>query len=226
MKIAVLGTGMVGKAHAARLSELGHTVAMGTRDIAATASSDKPDEGGQRFADWHKQHEEVQLTTFAEAIAPSEIIINALLGSVSLEVLKGLEAELTGKVLIDLSNALDLSKGMPPSLLVCNTDSIGEQIQRALPSVKVVKTCNTTYASIQVNPSGFADGDHHMFVSGNDKQAKAKVTELLKSYGWKNILDLGDITTARGTEAYMLLYFALASAPGGNFMLNIKVVEA
>ncbi len=153
-------------------------------------------------------------------------MFNATNGMGSLEALKlAGESNLNGKILVDISNPLDFSKGMPPSLSVCNTDSLGEQIQRAFPAVKVVKTLNTVTASLMVNPRQLADGDHHVFVSGNDAGAKAQVTDLLKTwFGWKHVIDLGDITTARGTEMYLPLWLRLWGALGTG-MLNIKVVS-
>jgi predicted dinucleotide-binding enzyme len=116
---------------------------------------------------------------------------------------------LAGKVLVDVSNPLDFSKGFPPSLLVCNADSLGEQIQRAFPDAKVVKALNTLSAPLMVNPAALA-GEHDLFICGNDPGAKAQVTEVLRRWlGWKNILDMGDITAARGTEAILLLWVRL-----------------
>jgi len=108
-------------------------------------------------------------------------VINATSGTVSLDALRlAGEQNLRGKILIDVSNPLDFSKGMPPTLTVCNTDSIGEQIQRAFPEAKIVKTLNTTNVNVMVDPRQVAGGDHDLFVSGNDAAAKARVTELLR----------------------------------------------
>jgi predicted dinucleotide-binding enzyme len=135
------------------------------------------------------------------------------------------EANLNGKILIDISNPLDFSKGMPPSLSVCNTDSLGEQIQRKFPEVKVVKTLNTVTASLMVNARQLADGEHHIFLSGDDSTAKSQVSEWLMSwFGWKHILDLGDITTARGPEMYLPLWLRLWGELGTG-VLNIQVVR-
>lgn len=224
MRIAVLGTGMVGKAHAARLAELGHQVTMGTQDVESKKNDSKPDNDGQTFAEWHNQNSNIELKALAEAAEAGEMVINALSGQVSVEALKKLEAEINEKILIDIANPLDFSQGMPPTLTVCNTDSLGEQIQAALPKAKVVKTCNTSNANIQVKPQELANGDHHMFISGNDENAKKEVTELLKNYGWQNIVDLGDITTARGTEMFLPLWVRLFSVYGHS-KFNIKIVK-
>ncbi|MFN7990571.1 MAG: NAD(P)-binding domain-containing protein [Candidatus Micrarchaeia archaeon] len=214
MKIGILGTGMVGQAHAEKLSALGYSVMVGTRDPKKTAANQKPDGmGNPPFSEWHKKHPGVMLGTFEQAAAHGEVIINATQGEHSVEALKLAGAEnLDGKVLIDISNALDFSKGMPPSLLFCNTDSLGERIQREFPKAKVVKTLNTVTAPLQVDPVKVAGGDHHVFLSGNDAAAKEKAASLLRSYGWKNIVDLGDITTARGTEMLMPMWLRLWGA--------------
>jgi len=106
-------------------------------------------------------------------------------------------------VLIDTSNPLDFTHGMPPTLFVKDTDSLGEQIQREFPAARVVKTLNTMTAAVQAEPGQLAGGDHSVFVSGNDAQAKLEVTDLLKSMGHTDVIDLGDITTARGPEMYL-----------------------
>jgi predicted dinucleotide-binding enzyme len=130
----------------------------------------------------------------------------------SVDTLKLAGEALSGKLLLDISNPLDFSKGMPPTLAVCNTDSLGEQIQRAFPALKVVKSLNTVNANLMVGPKTLADGDHTMFVCGNDAGAKATVTALLQSFGWQDIVDLGDITSARGTEMYLPLWLRSWSA--------------
>lgn len=226
MKIGIIGTGIVGQTIGARLVELGHEVKIGTRDVAKTLARTQPDVyGNPPFSVWHKQNPRVQLGSFAEAAAFGEIIVNATAGGVSLDALKAAgAANLKGKIVIDIANPLDFSKGMPPSLSVSNTDSLAEQIQRAFPGVKVVKTLNTMNALVMVNPRQVADGDHHVFVSGNDADAKAQVIDLLREgFGWKHAIDLGDITTARGVEMYLPLWISLFSALQ-NPMFNVKVV--
>jgi predicted dinucleotide-binding enzyme len=212
MKMGVLGSGMVGQAVSARLAELGHDVMIGTRDP-------------NKLGEWHISHKDVRIGSFAETAGHGEVVFNATNGAASLDVLKMAgESNLIGKVLIDISNPLDFSKGMPPSLFVSNTDSLSEQIQRAFPQVKVVKTLNTVTANIMVNPQHVANGDHHVFVSGNDAQAKQQVIEILKSFSWIYILDLGDITTARGTEMYLPVWLRLWGALGTG-MFNVKVMK-
>jgi predicted dinucleotide-binding enzyme len=124
---------------------------------------------------------------------------------------------------LDVANALDFSHGMPPSLLVANTDSLGEQIQRAFPDAKVVKALNTMTAAVMVNPDAVANGDHHVFICGNDADAKAQATELLDRFGWRNMIDLGDITAARATEMILPIWLRVMGALRTP-MFNFKVV--
>lgn len=212
MKAGVLGSGLVGQAISARLAELEHDVMIGTRDP-------------NKLSEWQASHKDVKIGSFAETAGHGEIIFNATNGAAALDVLNMVgESNLNGKVLVDISNPLDFSKGMPPSLLVSNTDSLGEQIQRAFPQVKVVKTLNTVTANIMVYPRQVANGDHHIFVNGNDAQAKRQVTDILKSFGWIHILDLGDITAARGTEMYLPIWLRLWGALGTG-MFNVKIMK-
>jgi 8-hydroxy-5-deazaflavin:NADPH oxidoreductase len=227
MKIGVFGTGIVGQTISRKLVELGHDVMVGTRDVARTIARTDPDPYGlPPFSIWLKQNPEAKVGTFADVAKHAEIVINATNGMGSLPALEQAEeTNLNGKLLIDISNPLDFSKGMPPLLSVCNTDSLGEQIQRAFPNAKVVKTLNTVTASLMVNPRQLADGDHHIFVSGNDAEAKTQVTNLLTTwFGWKHIVDLGDITTARGTEMYLPIWLRLWGTLGTG-MFNIQVVK-
>jgi len=226
MKVGVLGTGTVGRTIGARLAELGHDVTIGTRDVAALLASTEPNQITQEtFADWHAKTTDVGLGSFAEAAEHGELVVNATNGAGSLEALRAAgEANLDGKVLIDIANPLDLSQGMPPSLFVSNTDSLGEQIQRALPRVKVVKALNTMNAFVMADPSLVAGGKHTVFLCGNDEEAKAQVTEILRSFGWRDVIDLGDITSARGTESYLPLWLRVWGAIQVP-MFNIKVVR-
>jgi predicted dinucleotide-binding enzyme len=226
MKIGVLGTGTVGRALAARLAELGHEVMLGTRDPAKTLARTEPDAyGNPPLGSWLQSKPRLKLGSFAEAASHGELLVNATQGSASLEALeKAGEARLNGKVLIDVSNPLDFSRGMPPTLFVKDSDSLAEQIQRDFPKARVVKTLNTLTAALMIDPGRLAGGEHSVFLSGNDPQAKQTVRELLASFGWKDIIDLGDITTARGPEmllgAWLRLYGALNTP-----QFNFKVVR-
>lgn len=212
MKMGVLGSGMVGQAIGARLAELGHATVIGTRDAG-------------KLAEWRKAQPLVEVASFAEASAHGEMLFNATHGMASLEALRMAgEANLHGKILVDISNPLDFSKGFPPTLSVGNSDSLGEQIQSAFPSARVVKTLNTVTARLMAYPRELADGEHTLFVSGNDPDAKAQVTALLQSFGWRDIFDLGDITTARGSESYLLLWLRMYSTLQ-NGMINVKLVR-
>ncbi len=226
MRFGILGTGIVGKTFAARLDELGHDVVIGTRAPAETLSRTEPDAyGNPPFSAWEQEHSEVKLRTFGEAAAHSEMIVNATAGVASLDALElAGEANLNGKVLIDIANALDFSQGMPPTLSVSNTDSLGERIQRRFPEVKVVKTLNTMNAYLMVDPAQLAGAGHTVFVSGDDAEAKATVTELLRSFGWADIIDLGDISTARGAEMLLPIWLRLLGALQ-NPIFNFKIVR-
>lgn len=226
MNSGILGTGMVGRVLAAKMVELGHDVMLGTRDVAALNARTKPDGmGNPPFSVWHKDNRQVQVGEFAEAAAHGELLFNCTNGMASLGVLKQAgAANLQGKVLIDIANPLDFSQGMPPSLSVSNTDSLGEQIQRAFPRVSVVKTLNTLNANLMVDPQQLAGGNHTIFVSGNDADAKAQVTTLLQQFGWQDIIDLGDITTARGTEMLLPIWIRLMGALQTP-MFNFKIVR-
>jgi 8-hydroxy-5-deazaflavin:NADPH oxidoreductase len=215
MKIGVFGTGIVGNAIATKLATLGHEVKMGSRTA-----------GNAKAVAWVKASgAKASQGTFGEAAAFGELLFNCTSGVGSLAALELAGKEnIGGKVLVDVSNPLDFSKGMPPSLTVCNTDSLAEQIQRAFPEAKVVKALNTMTANLMVEPS-LIKGDHDVFVCGNDAGAKAQVTELLKGgFGWKHVVDLGDLTAARGQEMFVIFWVRLYSA-GGSPMFNVHVVR-
>lgn len=226
MKIAVLGTGVVGQTIAEKLYSLGHQVIIGTRSKSDTLVKSKPDSFGRlAFKDWLSQHSEIQFGPYEEAAAFGEIIVNATNGGGTLASLEQAgEKNLSGKVMLDIANPLDFSQGMPPSLLVCNTDSLGEQIQRAYPGVKVVKSLNTLSAYLMVNP-GLLQEDTTIFLNGNDADAKKQVRTLLNSFGWKDdcIIDMGDISTARGTEMLLPIWVRLWGALQ-NPLFNFKIV--
>jgi len=214
MNIAVLGTGMVGQALATRLNELGHEVTLGTRDIKATQG---------RMADAIKP--EIELATLSDAAAGAELIFLAVQGQAAISTLEAAGAHnLEGKILVDITNPLDFSDGFPATLFVKDTDSLGEQIQASHPATHVVKTLNTLTADLMVNPQLVNEGDHTVFVSGNDLEAKETVSTILKSFGHTDIIDLGDITTARGAEMLMPIWMRLMGALGTS-MFAFKVVR-
>jgi predicted dinucleotide-binding enzyme len=213
MRIAVLGTGTVGRALAGRLVELGHAVTIGTRDPDATRARAQGAVPGAGLA------------TFADAVGDADLVVNATNGSVALDVLTGIGPDaLAGKVLVDVSNPLDFSGGFPPTLSVKDTDSLGEQVQRALPRTRVVKTLNTMTASVMVHPELVGGADHTVFVSGGDAGAKQQVAALLAELGHTDVLDLGGIETARGVEMYLPLWLRLMGALG-TASFQVKVVR-
>lgn len=225
MKITVLGTGGVGRTIAGKLAELGHEVRIGTRDRARTLERSEPDRmGTPPYSAWAKEKPAVTLVAFKEAVADADFVFNCTHGAASIDALKACgDGSLDGRIVIDLANPLDFSKGMPPTLFVCNDDSLAERIQKALPKARVVKTLNTVTASLMVNPGQLAGGDHSLFVSGDDREAKESVTAFLKNeFGWKSVIDLGDVTTARGTEMVLPLWLRLYGAFGSP-MFNYKI---
>jgi len=199
VKVGILGTGMVGATLGSKLVQIGHEVKMGSRSA-----------NNEKAVEWAAMNGAcASFGTFADAAAFGEVVFNCTAGTVSLAALALAGTNnLRGKVLVDVANPLDFSKGMPPTLSVCNSDSLGEQIQRALPNVRVVKALNTMNCRVMVEPS-LVPGEHDVFVCGNDPQAKVRVTEILKSFGWRSIIDLGDITAARGTEMVLPIWLRL-----------------
>jgi len=212
--IAILGTGMVGDAIGSKLVSLGHKVMMGSR----TANNEKA-------VAWSARNGSLASNgTFADAAAFGEIIFNCTTGQVSLEALQLAGREnLQGKILVDVANPLDFSKGMPPSLTVCNTDSLGEVIQRQFTDVKVVKALNTMNCQLMVNP-GLLKDPGNVFICGNDASAKTEVENLLRSFGWEGIIDLGDISAARGTEQILPIWVRLMGKMGTP-MFNFSIVQ-
>jgi predicted dinucleotide-binding enzyme len=224
MKIGIFGTGVVGQTLAESLAAKGHDVMIGTRDPQATLQRESA--RGPAFRDWHASHQTVKLGTFAEAARFGDAIINATSGSGALPALEGAGADALGdKILLDLSNPLDFSKGFPPTLTVCNTDSMAEVLQRAFPRVRLVKTLNSTTAALMVNPAAVGGGDHTMFVAGNNAEAKATVKRWLGEwFGWRDVLDVGDVTNARGLEMLLPIWTRLYGALGTP-MFNFKIVR-
>ena len=229
MNIAVLGTGTVGQTLSARLVELGHAVRMGTRNIAEAQTRNAKDfYGNPGIGEWIKANSGVKLATFADAMAFGQFVINATHGGNSIEALKaGDPSNLDGKIIMDIANPLDLSSGMPPVILseYCNTTSLGEEIQKAFPQSYVVKTLNTMWCGIMVNPSMIGGGDHTNFLCGNNPEAKLEVRNLLMKFGWKdeNLIDLGDISSSRGTELILPVWLRVMFVKHSS-VFNFKIV--
>jgi predicted dinucleotide-binding enzyme len=225
MKIAVLGTGSVGRALAGRLDSLGHDVTVGTRDPEATLARTDPDAmGNPPYGAWAADRDGVRLATFADATADVDLVVNASSGDATLAVLAAAGADhLSGKPLLDIANPLDFSRGFPPSLSVSNTDSLAEQVQRAFPDARVVKALNTLTAPLMVEPESLGESST-VFVSGDDAEAKAAVVDLLTSFGHDDVIDLGGLETARGTEMLLPIWLRLMGAlRTADF--NLKIVR-
>jgi hypothetical protein len=223
MKIGIVGSGIVGQTVGRKLVELGHNVVLGTRDPSRL---DEKKGWAGSLSEWLTSvNHKARVGTFAEAAAHGEVVVNATSGLVSLEALRMAgAANLNGKVLIDIANELDFSQGMPPRSLANDELGLAEKIQNAFPGARVVKTLNTVNAYVMVDPKSLAGGDHTVFISGNDAAAKAQVADILRSLGWTDILDLGDITSARGPEMYMPLWLR-AWGRLGNAPFNVKIVR-
>ncbi|MBS1552085.1 MAG: NAD(P)-binding domain-containing protein [Bacteroidetes bacterium] len=216
MNIAILGTGMVGATVGKKLTDLGHKVMMGSRTS-----------GNEKALEWVKKcGANASEGKFSDAAAFGELIILCTNGAVTIEAI-GLSGKenFKGKTVIDITNPLDFSKGMPPTLIpeLTNTNSLGEEVQKTLPDAKVVKTLNTVNCEIMIEPSKLSE-ETSIYMSGNDAAAKEKVSEILRSFGWTSIIDLGDISTARGTEMILPLWIRLWGAlKTGHF--NFKIVK-
>lgn len=220
MNIGVLGTGMVGETIATALTKKGHNVRMGSRSAT-----------NEKAAAWVKRsNDHATQGNFTDASAFGEIVFLCLNGAYALDAVRSVDADsLAGKIVIDLTNPLDFTQGMPPRLLqgLNNSNSLGEEIQKALPSSRIVKTLNTVNCRVMVDPGLVNHGAHTLFFSGNDADAKNKVKHfLVDSFGWKpeHLLDLGGIETARVTEAYVPFWVTMMQAIGSP-LFNIKVVK-
>lgn len=217
MRIAVLGTGTVGRTLAGKLVEAGHHVTMGSRSATNAAALEWAAGAGPH----------AKAATFFDAAADGEVVINATPGAVSLEVLAAASTKnLDGKVLIDVANPLDHTAGFPPSLSISNTDSLAETIQRSFPTARVVKALNTMRADVMVAPDRLAGGDHDVFMAGDDAEAKDVVARLLREFGWRpeHIRDLGALEAARGMEMWLPLWLHIFLRQGDR-VFNIKVVS-
>jgi 8-hydroxy-5-deazaflavin:NADPH oxidoreductase len=226
MKVGILGSGTVGRTLAEGFVRVGDDPMIGTRDVATLMARTEPERpGAVPFSTWHEEHPEVAVGSFVDAGRHGEILVNSTAGAASVEALRAAgAARMDGTVAIDTSNPLDLSSGFPPSLFVCNTDSLAETIQREFPGIRVVKAWNTVTAALMTNPKLVADGDHSLPICGHDALAKASVTELLERFGWTDVIDLGDLTAARAMESYLPIWLRLMQATETP-LFNTKVVR-
>ena len=220
MNIGILGSGMVGETIGTALVKKGHKVKLGSRTAVNSVA-----------AAWVSMNgENASQGTFEDAASFGEVVFLCLNGEHAKDALMqaGPNA-FAGKLVIDVTNPLDFSRGMPPVMIpsMSNTTSLGEQIQAYLPDAKVVKALNTLTAKLMVDASQVNGGDSNLLICGNDTDAKQQLKEFLsREFGWRveNIIDLGDITAARSTEAYVTLWVRLWQATGSP-MFNIKIVN-
>jgi 8-hydroxy-5-deazaflavin:NADPH oxidoreductase len=204
MRVGVLGTGMVGTAIATKLIELGHKVRMGSREA-----------GNEKGVQWAgSAADRASSGDFADTASFGEVVFNCTAGEGSVDAVTSAKEGLAGKLLIDVANQLDFSDGSPV-IMATDRESLAEQIQRAVPETHVVKSLNTVNADVMVDPAR-VHGDHVIFISGDDQAAKRQAVELLGEFGWPEdrVINLGDITTARGTETYVGLWLRLMGALG------------
>ncbi|MET1043713.1 MAG: NAD(P)-binding domain-containing protein [Microbacteriaceae bacterium] len=225
MKISVIGTGAAGQFLAAALDRAGHAVVVGTRDPQVTlARTEGTATGAGPFTEWHAEHQGIPVVTLAEAGAHGDIVVNATDGTASVEALRA-AGPLDGKIIMDVANPLDYSHGLPPSLTVCNTDSLAEQLQREFPAALVVKALNTVNHVLMVDPQRLP-APHNVFIAGEDPAAKTEVARILRQFGWAedDILDLGGLRAARGLEMFLPLWVNLMQATG-TWDFNIRIVR-
>ena len=209
MHIAILGTSAVGPALGRALRAASHDVTIGTRDPERTRA--------------REQWAGVDLPLAAYQDLDADLFINATNGGGSLAALQAVGEALNGKVVIDASNPLDHSQGFPPSLFVSNTDSLAEQLQRALPEARLVKMFNTMANEVMINPRGLS-ADSTIFIAGNDPEAREAAAAVAADLGWTDVFDLGDLTAARGLEMFIPLW-ARMYVQLGRPTFNIKLVR-
>lgn len=225
MKVGIFGTGDVGKTTGSALVRRGHDVMLGTRDVRKKMEEKAVDDE-QSFHGWLSKNKKVRLGTFAEAAAHGELLINATAGHGSIEALSKLKpADVKEKILVDIANALGPWGEGPLKMFVVNTDSLAERIQRAHPGLRVVKALNTVSSHLMVNPAGLAGGDHDVFVAGNDPESRDRVTRFLREeFGWRTVVDLGDLSAARAMEMMIMAWVKIYEALGTSDF-NFKVVR-
>jgi predicted dinucleotide-binding enzyme len=226
-KVGILGTGMVGQIIGAKLAELGYQVTIGTRDVAKTlAKKERNQYGAPPFGEWHTQHQNIQVGSFSDAARFGEILFICTNGGGTLDAIRLAGSEnFKAKTVIDISNPLDFSRGMPPSLFpqFSNTNSLAEEIQKALPEANVVKTLNIVNCEVMVDAKK-TGGDPTMFVAGNSAKAKDEVKGILKQFNWSDTIDLGDVTGARGMEMILPIWVRTMQATQNRYF-GFKIVR-
>ncbi|MBD0297118.1 MAG: NAD(P)-binding domain-containing protein [Bacteroidota bacterium] len=219
MKIGILGTGVVGETIGSALINKDHQVLMGSRKA-----------GNDKAKTWVKRAgKSASEGTFSDAALFGEVIFLCLNGGYALDALDTVKRDdINGKILIDLTNPLDFTRGMPPFILHEYHDrSLGEKIQETVPNAYVVKTLNTVNCNVMVEPRKINNGNHSLFICGDDANAKNQVMHfLVDNFGWlpESFIDLGDIRAARVTEAYVPLWAMMYQALGTP-AFSIKVVR-
>lgn len=212
MKIGILGSGDVGRSLGSGFAKKGYEVTIGTRDPKKA-----------ELRKWLQANDgHASVGTFAEAAARGDIVILATHGEATESVLDQVGSKpFDGKIVIDATNPLDFSQGMPPGMFVGTTDSLGERVQRKLPKAKVVKCFNSVNHGMMTNPQ-MREGIPDMLICGNDKAAKRQVAKLLKEFGWGDPIDVGGIDGARWLEAWVALWVRVANELGSwNVALKI-----
>jgi 8-hydroxy-5-deazaflavin:NADPH oxidoreductase len=209
VQIGIVGTGVVARFLGQAWADAGHQVSFGTRDPEQTRTREE----------WAGS--DLPLAAYVDL--EGQVYVNSTKGDGSLAALKAVGPALNGKVVIDTSNALDSTSGFPPSLFVKDTDSLAEQLQRALPEARLVKMFNTMAHEVMVDPAGLPQ-ESTVFVAGNDEKARQTAKELAGDLGWTDVLDLGDLTAARGLEMYISLWLRIYGVLGRP-EFNIKVVR-
>jgi predicted dinucleotide-binding enzyme len=215
MKIGILGSGPVGRSLGKGFASNGHDVRLGSRTP-----------GKQEVQDWLKTTKgKVSAGTFSEAARHGDVLVLCCLGEAAEEVIKlsGMN-NLDGKLVIDATNPLDFSKGMPPGLFVGTSDSLGERVQRMLPNAKVVKCFNMVNNQTMTNPR-MKEGLPDMIICGNNDAAKQQVAGLLKEFGWGEPIDIGGIDGSRWLEAYTALWVRLAIKLG-SWSIAAKILKS
>ena len=213
MRVGILGTGDVGKALGKGFIALGHDVKMGSRDAK-----------NEKALAWARElGAKASVGTFADAASFGEIVVLATLGVANESALKLAGPEkLRGKVVIDTTNPLEFSAGVPPKLAVTGNDSGGEHVQRLLPDAHVVKAFNTVGNAFMFRPN-FPGGPPDMFFCGNNDDAKKKVAAILKDFGW-GVVDVGGIESSRYLEA-MCMVWVLSGIYTNNWNQAFKLLK-
>lgn len=209
MKVGIFGTGNVGRTIAEKFASEGNEVMIGTRDVEDTLAKTEPDAmGNPAYKAWQKNNLRVKLGSFEDTAKFGELIVISTSGNAAKKAIElGGKENFSGKIVIDMTNPVESS--VPPKYYGEFGNSIGEQVQHLLPEAKVVKTFNQMGVQIVVNPQR-EDGDPVLFLAGNDTEAKLQVSEIAKKWGWKEVVDFGDISQSFWLETLVMLWIQYA----------------